>query len=219
MRQTGSTGAIAGRARCPRPARTARLDSVGDVLQHGGCARLRTPTKTPSSSRVALYGAYVPVRDFLGDGVLIDAADVAVGVTARALRAGDDVTRVRGTWLAPDCRRQLDGGEMIARRARRELRSPLRLRGCSFAGSVALTSRGRWFVYVSLRDDDRRAESWLPVHNAADGDRVVEAGRYAYEPPEPGSSSLLKYAGSAVLYAGMAALLLMTIAVLRLVGP
>lgn len=220
-----------------------------------------------------LFGISVPVRNLLGDGVFIDAVDVAVGVPlalaavggvfaaadhtrrpnrishptvaavgacllvlllaapvalahdpgqgdpAGAMRLGvtarGGAARVDGAWLAPDCRQQPEGGEVVARRAGQELRAPLRLRGCSFQGTVGLGSRGRWFIYADLRDGRRRVESWLPVHNTADGERVVETARYAYEPRKARSSSLFKYVGGTVLYTGMAALLLTTLVVLR----
>ncbi len=220
-----------------------------------------------------LYAVYVPVRNLLGDGVSINAADVALGIPlalvavagvfaaadpprrpnrmpspavaavgicalvllvaapaalahdpgqgepAGGMRlevnARDGSAQLRGTWLAPDCRQQPDGGDVVARRAGQELRAPVRLRGCSFEGSVALASRGRWFVYAELRDGPRRVESWLPVHNTAEGERISEAARYAYEARKPGSSSLVKYVAGGLLYAGMAALLWATIAVLR----
>ncbi len=220
-----------------------------------------------------LYAVYVPARNLLGDGVSIDAGDVALGIplalvavagvfaaadpprrrtrmpspavaavgictlvllvaapaafahdpgqgeSTGAMRlevtARDDAGRLSGTWLAPDCRQQPDGGEVVARRAGQEVRAPLRLHGCSFEGSVALASRGRWFIYVELRDGSRRVESWLPVHNTAEGERIAEAARYAYEARKPGSSSLLKYVAGGLLYAAMGGLLLATIAVLR----
>ncbi|MGI8513519.1 MAG: hypothetical protein ACR2NH_12925 [Solirubrobacteraceae bacterium] len=224
---------------------------------------------------VVLYAVYVPVRNFLGDGVSIDALDIAFGLplalvavrgvfqiadtrrktsrqTSPALAAvgtslvlllvgapvalahdpgqGDpagaarlevtargDVAQLNGAWLAPSCRRQPIGGEVVARRGGQERRARLRLQGCSFTGSVALPSRGRWFVYMDLRDGERHVESWLPVHNTADGERVTEPRRYAYE-PRKADSSLVKYFSGALLYAGMVALLLTTIAVLRRVA-
>ena len=221
----------------------------------------------------AVYAAYVPVRNYLGDGVFIDGADIAVGfplafaavwlVFAFARRgprrarawgpglaassvglalllagapvarahdpgqgepaggmdleafAANDVAGISGRWLAPECGAEPVSGEVVARRAGEEIRGPLQLRGCSFRGSVEVTSRGRWFVYASLDTGRRLVESWLPVHNSDKGERVSEFGRYAYEPRDPSSASFLKYIGGAALYAAMAGLLLLTILLLR----
>ena len=218
-----------------------------------------------------VYAVYVPVRNLLGDGVLIDAGDVAVGLPVALLavaavfaaargRWRPGGTRVpaaataglvvlllapspavahdpgqgeaagsmrleviarggsaelRGTWLAPACRREPDAGAVVARRAGRELRAPLRLRGCSFQGRVPTTSRGRWFIYAELRAGRRRVESWLPVRAGAGEQRAAAASRYAYVPPATSATSPVKYAGGGVLYGGMAALLLATLSVLR----
>ena len=105
------------------------------------------------------------------------------------------------------------GGRIVARRAEHRLVAPLEVSGCSFSGTLRVSERGRWFVYVELREGDRRIESWLPVET---GDRqpVADDQRYAYIPTRAASSTV-KYVGGGILYGIMAALLAGTLILLK----
>jgi hypothetical protein len=229
------------------------------------------PVAQAAAFAFVLYLTYVPVRNWLGDGVLIDAGDVAAGLPiafaavwavltvgsrglplpgrraasaaaaallliglsgpqpARAhdpgqgrdagrlaltVKARDRAIALAGRAGRAECR-GLTARGMVARRGGRTVRAPLVLRGCRFDGRLAVPERGRWFVYAELRRDGREIESWLPIE-AGDGvRRSGDASRYAYEPRDSPAGAGQVIAG-ALLYAGMAGLL---VAVLALVRP
>ena len=220
------------------------------------------------TSTVALYLAYVPVRNLLGSGIELDAADVAGGVliaffgswlvllatrpsalrsvAARQLTAatlvgglllwaapsalahdpgqGEEAGSARLSIVSADGRAVLRGrlnrvecadlrGDVVARRGGETQRRPVATSGCSFAGSVPLRSRGRWFVYAELRLQGKRVESWLPVRADGGVHTANDDHRYAYE-PSSSSGSTGQYAAGAVLYAAIVALLFVTIRLL-----
>jgi hypothetical protein len=103
---------------------------------------------------------------------------------------------------------------LVARRGGRVVRAPLSRRGCALRGAVGLPARGRWFVYAEMERGGRTVESWLPISVGSGPPRVADARRYAYHPPER-SGSAVKAVGGVVLYAGMAALLYATFALMR----
>ena len=104
-------------------------------------------------------------------------------------------------------------GRIVARRAGQRLVAPLQLSACSFSGSIRVTERGRWFVYVELGRSGQRVESWLPVE-VGRRDVVRDDRRYAYIPARAGSSTA-KFLGGAVLYGFMCALLAATLILLK----
>lgn len=95
---------------------------------------------------------------------------------------------------------------LVARRAGRSLRAPLRKEGCILAGRIALAQTGRWFVYAEMRRGARRVESWLPVVVGDRPARVRDEARYAYFPQDPASGAV-KIGAGVVLYGGVLALL------------
>lgn len=55
---------------------------------------------------------------------------------------------------------------LLARRAGTTVAAPLSPDGpCNYASTITVTEPGRWFVYVELAYDGRRAEAWLPVES------------------------------------------------------
>ena len=140
-----------------------------------------------------------------------DAGDLDLTVTAQ-----DRTISLVGEARGGDCR-GLEPRALAVRRAGEVRRGPLELAGCRFSGQVAVPDRGRWFVYAELRRDGRQIESWLPIE-AGDGTRRNhEAGRYAYEPLDS-SAGLAQILAGVVIYAGMAALVLATFALVRPAG-
>ena len=218
-----------------------------------------------------LFAAYVPVRNWLGSGVQLDAFDVAAGVPLAAIAAlpflalagrpggnrrgrsqqlaaatlltllvlpvpsalahdpgqGEDAGTARLAVAARDLELQLAGarngkdcarvqsGRMVARRGGEELTAPLEVRGCSFAGRMTASERGRWFVYAELQEPRRTVESWLPVDAGQGVKRASAPARFAYVPPAR-TSGIGELAGGAALYAAMLGLL---VAAFRLVRP
>ena len=224
---------------------------------------------------VALHVAYVPVRDWLGDGVFLDAADVAVGgaltavvavavfwlagvgrdiptpqlrgpsrelvvtiVTATlalgvaaearahdpgqgddrgtlALRVSADGPRISlDATVPPATCRATRPVAIVARRAGQTVRGALEKSGCRLTGAITVRDRGRWFVYAEMRRGGQPIESWLPI-SAGDGKAShFEAARYAYVPAEA-SGSLVKVIGGVLLYAAMAALIVVTLSLIR----
>ena len=70
-----------------------------------------------------------------------------IAVTAKLLDHCDDLIPLR----------------VVARRAGETRVGDLsEVRDCSFAGTVEITTGGRWFTYVEFRHDDGRVEAWLP---------------------------------------------------------
>ena len=221
----------------------------------------------------ALFGAYVPTRNWLGSGIELDALDVLLGLplayagaypfialaggarpalpNAKAGAAtaalalslvlpaaalghdpgqGDDAGAARltvesarssisaaGSLNRRSCT-NLRPGRLVARRAGVEETAPLRLAGCRFAGRVQVEGRGRWFVYAELHEAGRRIEVWLPVHVGLGGERVSDDERFAYVPPGR-STKAGELIGGAVLYAGMLALLISALVLLRPARP
>lgn len=73
---------------------------------------------------------------------------------------------------------------LVARRARQEVRSDLvQTADCEYTGSLTVTDRGRWFVYIELVIDDRDVEAWLPVI-AGDSSARYEKRSWIYVPPD-----------------------------------
>lgn len=94
------------------------------------------------------------------------------------------------------CRR-LGTGQIVARRAGETLRAPLARSGCRYSGKLAVSERGRWFVYAELRHGERTVESWLPVK--ADGRRrYADERRYAYFADRQNSGAIKAIAGGAM---------------------
>ena len=227
---------------------------------------LRTPSRA-ALFVATLIAAYVPVRQWLGNGVSFGLADVVVGGilawiavsvvfaavertgtpprrgTAAAVSAllllvlpggasahdpgqGDNAGSSSLNVVTRDDRIELVGRlrraacrtatavEIVARRAGVERRAPLTGDGCSFRGSVDVDGRGRWFVYAGLQDARGDLETWLPVHVGNGGERVADASRFVYRPPE-GGSSVVKYGGGIGIYGFMAFLLVVSIRLLR----
>ena len=103
---------------------------------------------------------------------------------------------------------------LVARRGGRELRRPLRRRGCTLRGEVRLPERGRWFLYAVMRRDGDTIESWIPASAGRGMDRVIEERRYAYV-ARSGSSSAVEFGAGALLYVAMVALALATLGLVR----
>lgn len=127
------------------------------------------------------------------------------GVMALALTA--EGLRLTVSGRRPGCT-AIDAVVVTARRAGRALRAPMTTRGCRFGGALRVPERGRWFVYVDLREGGRPVQAWLPVQMGARS-RVVADRRFAYR-PDRRPAELLRYAGGATLYLLMAALLAAT---------
>ena len=216
---------------------------------------------------VVVYAVHIPVRNWLGNGVSIDATDVALGLPL-AIAAAWLVFRLAEHGVTPAPRRgalavamlgallvlpasaafahdpgqgadagavslevsveqervQLNGRvtarcdeysahRIVARRAGRAIRAPMRGDACGFSGELEVDEQGRWFVYAQLRKGDDLVESWLPI-DAGGRARIQESARYAYVPPAAGSS-WFKYVGGGVLYALMLALLGATLMLLK----
>ena len=236
-------------------------------------ARARWPTAARAAAFAgALYAAYVPIRNWAGDGVWFDVDDVLIGLPiafaaawavlavagrglpvarrrgAAAVAAGAavlllvlaaaptalghdpgqgedagalslDVT-ARGRVVSlegqadPVSCRGLEPVALAARRGGETLRAPLVLEDCRIAGQVEVPDRGRWFVYAELRRDGRNIESWLPVEVGDGTQGNSERSRYAYEPDDSAAGTGQVVAG-ALLYAGMAALVVATFALVR----
>ena len=105
-------------------------------------------------------------------------------------------------------------GYAVARRAGETQRRRLATSGCSFAGSVPLDRRGRWFVYAELRLQGKRVESWLPLRGGGGVHTASDDRRYAYE-PSMSSGSSAQYVAGVLLYGLVAALLFVTIRLLH----
>lgn len=229
------------------------------------------PALTAAAFTVALHVTYVPVRNWIGDGVRFDTGDVLLGAAMTfaatlvvfALAAGRSarpwrpslahagalasvllVLTVAPAALAHDPGQGEDAGEIglrvtvadgraaltgtlaprhcastepvavVARRAGETLRGALRKAGCELRGTLAIPSRGRWFVYAELRRDGQAVESWLPVSVVDGAGEAADSGRYAYVPPDRPQSTAKVVAG-ALLYAAMLALLYATFALVR----
>jgi hypothetical protein len=222
-----------------------------------GWQRRWRPAPMAGAVAIAIYASYVPVRNWVGNGVEIGASDIAIGLPLTVLACwlvflvafgnvsprrlglvasavailaipgiaqahdpgqGDeagvaDVTvalvgeRASLTVaMAPGPCRETEPRAMVARRAGIELRAPLTRDGCRLEGSLALTERGRWFVYAEMDRGDRKLETWLPITLGSGPARVHERDRYVYEPPTR-SGGAAKAAAGVALYAAMLALL------------
>ena len=105
---------------------------------------------------------------------------------------------------------------VVARRAGRTITAPLHSTGaCTYAGSLAVTERGRWFTYVELDDNGRRAEAWLPVDAGVAGHRAQSRTLYRPAGSSPGHRSAEIAAGAPIYLAGF---LILESAFLRLDG-
>lgn len=102
---------------------------------------------------------------------------------------------------------------LAARRGGEVIHPPLTKRGCELQGTIAVSERGRWFIYAELRRYGRAVEAWLPV-TAGISDEVAAADRYAYFPAER-SGSAAKWGAGALLYVAMLALLYWTFVLIR----
>jgi len=61
------------------------------------------------------------------------------------------------------------------------------VRDCSFAGTVDITTGGRWFTYVEFEHDGARVEAWLPVD--ADSASIQSQERDLYVPAGEGGNT------------------------------
>ena len=180
------------------------------IALSGGARRLPPPGARAVAAAVLLLALLVPV----GTALAHDPGQGEDAGTARLEVTADDFgVAARGRLNRRSCA-SLRTGQLVARRAGVEQRSPLDVRGCAFSGRLTVAERGRWFVYAELRDGERIVETWLPVHAGEGRRRVAADDRYAYV-PERRSSGAVKLIGGVALYGTMLALL---VAGFRLLG-
>jgi hypothetical protein len=172
-------------------------------------ARRSTRRFTAAAAMVVLLLAAAPAALAHDPGQGEDAGNVALEVRV------DDQRRAAVSALLPRslCRGATPSA-VVARRAGEVVRGPLARDGCRLHGSVALTTRGRWFVYVELTRGGRTVESWLPVEVGSGASRASDRDRYAYLPPER-SGGAAKTVVGALLYLAMLALLYGTVVLVR----
>lgn len=137
-----------------------------------------------------------------------------VGTAQLRLETANGRITMRGTLDDVQCAAIVDG-RVVARRAGRERAAPLHLRGCDFAGTVRVDSRGRWFTYAELRRADDVVEVWLPIDVGGRSASVSDDDRFVYRPPARGSG-VGEIAGGVILYGMMLAVL---VAAFRLARP
>jgi hypothetical protein len=169
---------------------------------------LRRPAAAAGAAVVALLAlpAVPALAHDPGQGEDAGSIDLVATVDGRDARLD---ARVRGHG---DCG-GMTASALVARRAGRTLRAPLRRAGCRLRGRIALAERGRWFLYVELRERGRTVESWLPVTAGGDRRSFSERGRFAYL-ADRSEASLAKLLGGVLMYGAM---LLLLVAVVRLV--
>ncbi len=106
--------------------------------------------------------------------------------------------------------RPIRSGRVLARRAGDTIDRPLRVRGCSFDGTVGVTELGRWFVYADLESESGPVETWISLVVRSGHSRSFAANRFAYT-PSPQRTTIVKGLGGGALYLAVAALLFATL--------
>ncbi len=169
---------------------------------------LRGGTAVAGVTALVFVHAIAPFASAHDPGQGADAGSVALTVVAHDLR-------VRLKARVPDANcSATEPVAVVARRAGRTVRAPLRANGCDLSGAVEVPERGRWFVYAQMRRNGRAVESWLPVTVREGGRERVTEERYAYVPNETvaGTGQVV---AAALLYAAMLGLLWATLALVR----
>lgn len=111
-------------------------------------------------------------------------------VTART--DGDGIVEL--TVAATSHCADLDPVRVVARRAGEDVTGQLRRDGsCTYRGSAALPSPGRWFVYAEFLHDGEAVEAWVPLF--PDQEETVEATRTLYRPPPAGDGVSVEQIG------------------------
>ena len=126
--------------------------------------------------------------------------------------------RVAGRTITLDARPrsgcEVEGAQLVARRAGDTHRARLDRTGCRFSGALEVDEDGRWFVYAELDRGGDTVESWLPVKVGERGGRFLEERRYAYVVEEQ-AGGVAKAIADVLLYLGVLGLLLAMVAVVR----
>ena len=169
--------------------------------------RLRRRSAAAATAVLLLSAAPAALAHDPGQGD--DAGNVAIEVRVDEQRRAA-VSALLPRSLCPDATARA----VVARRAGEVVRGPLAKEGCRVRGSLALPSRGRWFVYVELARGGRIVESWLPIDVGSGESVAYERDRYAYFPPERSAGPLKTIVG-ALLYIAMLALLYGTLLLVR----
>jgi hypothetical protein len=171
--------------------------------------RTETPPRTGAAAAAALFVLALPAVALAHDpGQGDDSGAFRFVATANGRTLSVDATRVVGGCAQPD------RSQLVARRAGEVLRAPLAGDRCRYVGTIEVTERGRWFLYVELRDGENVTESWLPVR-AGDGTRrVVDDRRYAYE-PRTRETDTVETIAAVVLYLLVIAFLAAVVALAR----
>lgn len=161
------------------------------IRSPGPVRRIRPSTAAATAAVVLALLPMIALAHDPGQGPKVGMADL------EATRDGRQIT-VNGRVTEPAQCDVLTARGLVARRARHEVRAPLTPAGnCTFTGTLQVTERGRWFVYLELNAPEGPVEVWLPVI-AGDGQAHSTKTSWIYIPPKRNVNAVALVSGTLI---------------------